>query len=459
MTHRAAGLCRLLAVTVLLAACGPGDGRSPGASASTGPSDGAAPSAVAEPVTLRVQVSLTPQELASFTPAIEAIDDRHPEWIIRLEPVPQDAEIEKITNALAGDDLADVVRVQGLTVQQWIRRGAFLDLTARMATDGPGAAELYPGPLEQFRWQERTWGVPDSASPEIVFFNRSMFEAAGLAEPTADWTYDDMRAAAVRLTLDASGRHPGEPGFDPEAIRQWGWNGGLTYFWQDAFVRALGGALCANDDCTVMSFTDPATAAAVEWWVTLVRDDHAALWDPYGGSQTGVPGDPFLAGAAAMGSNGAFALGQLDAAGTIDYGVLPPLVGRDGSRHTALSTAGYVIGAGTAHPDAAWALVRELTAVEFLAATWGRPGHGVPARIAAAATSLEGAASPELRAAILEAMAVGRVFRPYTASAFQAFAGTVDIFRQMNTGVTSVADGLEELEAVANSALATDRTP
>ena len=71
--------------------------------------------------------------------------------------------------------------------------------------------------------------------------------------------------------------------------------------------------------------------AAFEWWVSLVRDDHATLYDPYGGSQTGVPGDP----SCRQGCDGlerqSFAIGQLNATGSIDYDIVPPLVGTDGS--------------------------------------------------------------------------------------------------------------------------------
>lgn len=413
----------------------------------------------AAPVTLRLQVSLTPEELATFEPAIEALDAAHGEWVIRLETVPQGAEVERVTSQLAGDDLPDVLRVQGLNVQQWIRREAFLDLKTGVEAADLDVEDFYPGPLDQFRWRDTVWGLPDTASPDVVFFNTAMFDAAGLAYPTDAWTYDDMRAAAVSLTLDAEGRHPGDEGFDPARIRQWGWNGGLTYFWQNELVRALGGDLCANADCTEMSFTDSATATAIEWWVGLVRDEHAAPYDPYGGSQTGVPGDPFLAGAAAMGSNGWFAVGQLNDAATIAYDVIPPLIGVDGRRHTPLSTNGYVIAATTDHPDEAWALVQALVAPDFLAATWGRPGHAVPARISVAGSAIDRDHAPANQEAVLEAMAIGEVFRPYTASAFAAYGATADLFTELNTGELSLADGLAQLEAAANAALAPDRIP
>jgi multiple sugar transport system substrate-binding protein len=268
-----------------------------------------------------------------------------------------------------------------------------------------------------------------------------------------------MRAAAFALTVDAGGNHPGDNGFDPETITRWGWNGGLTYYWQRPLILALGGEVCANADCTDMTFTSPDTIAAVEWWVRLVRDAHAAPYDPYGGSQTGVPGDPFISGKAAMGSNGSFAIGQLNAAGTIDYDVIPPLLGVDGKRYTPLSTNGYVLAAQGRNQDAAWALLQELVKPEFLASTWGAPGHAVPARRSAASSILNPAHSPANQAAILQAMEVGEVFRPYTANAGAAYAATIDLFTKMNTGELSVAAALAAIEAAADQALEPDREP
>jgi multiple sugar transport system substrate-binding protein len=414
---------------------------------------------MATPVALRLQVSLTAEELADFRPALERVDQAHPEFTVALEEVPQGSEVEKVTTQLAADDLPDLLRVQGLTVQQWIRRGAFLDLSARAQTAGINPADFYSGPVDQFRFDDKLWGIPDTASPEVVFFNRAMFEAGGIDEPTDDWTYDQMREAAITLTLDDEGRHPGDPGFDADSIVQWGWNGGITYFWQNAYVRARGGDLCANEDCTQMNFTSAANKAALGWWASLVRDDHAALYDPYGGSQTGVEGDPFLSGKAAMGSNGAFAIGQLNAAESIDYDIIPPLVGVDGNRYTPLSTNGYVISAHSEHPDEAMALLSALVADDFLETTWAAPGHGVPARRSAAPAVIDSEREPTNQQAILTAMESGQVFRPNTAHAFDAFGATADLFTKMNTGELAVDDALAQLEAAANKALEPDRSP
>lgn len=417
------------------------------------------PSRETGPVQLRLGVSLTPQELASFQPALQALDEAHPEWTIVLETTPQSGFVEKINTQLAGNALPDVVRVQGLFAQQWIRQDAFLELGDRIEASGVNLDDFYLGPLAQFQWKGKLWGLPDSAAPDIVFYNKDMFDEAGLAYPTDDWTYEDMRQAAILLTKDARGLRPVDPGFNPEAVEQWGWNGGFTFFWQRHLVRALGGELCSNEDCTLMRFTSPETLAAAEWWARLVNEDHAALHDPYGGSQTGVPGDPFIAGKAAMGYNGFFAVGQLNEAGSIDYDIVQPLVGVDGQRYTPVSTNGYVISARSQYPDEAWNLVLALLEPSFLAETWGEPGHSIPARRSAAGSAVSPSRPPANQGAIVEAMEYGEVFKPHTASAFEVYGKTSDLFLEAMKGDIPVGEAMEQIEAIANEILARDRHP
>lgn len=413
--------------------------------------------AASKPQTLRLGVALTPQEFASFEAAVAALDEAHPEWEIVLENTPQSGVLEKINAQLAADELPDVLRLQGLLAQRWIRQDAFLQLDDRIASANLPMDDFYPGPLSQFEWQGGLWGLPDTAAPDIVFYNKTMFDAAGLAYPDDTWTFDDMRQAAILLTLDVNGLNPSQPGFDPTQIQQFGWNGGLSFFWQRHLVQPFGGDFCAVPDCSEMVFTAPETVAAARWWSELVSQDFAAPYDPYGGSQTGVPGDPFLTAKAAMGFNGFFAVGQLNSAGGIEYDIAQPFLGVDGQRYTPLSTSGYVISASSQFPDAAWALVQALLEPEFLGAVWGQPGHGVPARRSAAESVLNPAAAPANQQVILQALEYGQVFKPDTASAFEVYGKTVDFFTRMMKGEMTVEDALAQIEAQANQILAADR--
>jgi multiple sugar transport system substrate-binding protein len=430
----------LVAPAALLAACAPAGGE--------------VPPAATQPVSLRLGVQMTPQELQTFRPAVERLAAARG-WTIAIEETPQAAFTERLNAQVVAGTLPDVQHVQGLFAQQFIRQNAFLDLSARL--DQAAREAFYPGPLAQFVYGERYWGVPFSAAPDVVFFNTAMFDAAGLAYPDASWTFDRMREAARTLTRDAAGRMPGDAGFDPQTIVQWGWGISPSSIWSRFLLQPLGGETCADADCTTLRLTDPATIAALEWWAEMAQQDFSVPYDPYGGSQTGVPGEPFVAGKAAMSSNGFFAVGQLNAQGGIPYDIAQPLLGRDGRRTTALSVQGFVIAATSASPDAAWELVRELTDGAFMAEAWAKPGHGVPARRDAATTILDPGRPPKSQQAILDALEYAEILRPDTASAFEAFSKTSGLFTQMMKGELSVPDGAARVEQLANQALARDR--
>jgi hypothetical protein len=103
--------------------------------------------------------------------------------------------------------------------------------------------------------------------------------------------------------------------------------------------------------------------------------------------------------------------------------------------------------------------VQELVDVEFLSSTWGRPGHGVPARRAAAQSVIDAERAPENEQAIVTAMESGAVFVPNTSHALDAYGATADLFTRMNKGEIEIADALAQIETAANEALAPDRSP
>jgi multiple sugar transport system substrate-binding protein len=224
-------------------------------------------------------------------------------------------------------------------------------------------------------------------------------------------------------------------------------------------VQPFGADYCANADCTELQMTDPKVVEAIQWWADMVQQDRSTLYDPYGGSQTGVPGDPFIAGKAAMGFNGFFAVGQLNQQTQIDYDILQPFKGRDGKRYSILSVQGYQISATSRHKPEAWALIRTLTEENHLAAVWGRPGHFIPALRSAAASIMDAAERPKNQQALLDTLEYAQIQKPFTASAFEAYGKTAELFVAALKGDKPVADALEEINTTANEILKRDRAP
>jgi multiple sugar transport system substrate-binding protein len=85
--------------------------------------------------------------------------------------------------------------------------------------------------------------------PSALWYNRDLFDSAGLAYPPHDygapyttssgeempWNIETLEWLARRLTLDANGRTPDDPGFDSSAVVQYGFD----MPWADARGQAV----------------------------------------------------------------------------------------------------------------------------------------------------------------------------------------------------------------------------
>ena len=91
------------------------------------------------------------------------------------------------------------------------------------------AADYYPQPMEAFTFDGELMCLPQNLSSLVVYYNRDLFDAAGLADPAMNWTWDDFLAAAQALTRDTDGDgaidqfgagiEPDRIGRDPAPIR------------------------------------------------------------------------------------------------------------------------------------------------------------------------------------------------------------------------------------------------
>lgn len=415
------------------------------------------PASEDNPIELRIGVSMTAPELESWLPLIEALDQAHPEWILVTEQIPQSSRVEKINANIAAGTLPDVQAMTGLGFVDFVLNDAFIPLDDYIADAEVDMTDFFPYVLEEWTVGGQLYGVPNVGAPNVYFYNKEKFDEAGVAYPTNDWTHEDLLELAVSLTFDSAGRTPNDAGFDPDDIVQWGNSGhpGGIGIWGDAFVAPLGGDLCADEGCTYLSMTDPEDLEALQFWYDLAVVNHAAPADIFGGSTTGVPGDPFVNGFTAMGESGYFLIGQINATGAFDFGIVERPMGPDGTRATSMSTNGWAIARNSSYPEEAFKLVMELTSTDFLRDMWALPGHSVPARRSAAQSILD------LQGAdfqyVLNAMEYARGFRPNIPGAFEAFFNSLEFISGVYNGTYSVEDGYQMAEDAANEVFLRDQ--
>jgi multiple sugar transport system substrate-binding protein len=79
--------------------------------------------------------------------------------------------------------------------------------------DGLDMTKFSPGSLDAWKSGDKLYGIPTLANTYGFFYNRKLFDKAGVAVPTNGWTYDEMFSDAAKLT--------GKNGAKQGLVTQW----------------------------------------------------------------------------------------------------------------------------------------------------------------------------------------------------------------------------------------------
>lgn len=147
----------------------------------------------------------------TYQPRIEAFMQAYPNIKVDVITVADDYET-KIQTQYAGNKLPDVIQVAENGIG-FATKGMFLDLTDRITAAGIDTDALWSNVIDQYTYNNETFGIPDRGGCTIMYYNKDLFDDAGLAYPDENWTLDDYFNAVEKLTKDTDG--------DGE-IDQWG---------------------------------------------------------------------------------------------------------------------------------------------------------------------------------------------------------------------------------------------
>jgi multiple sugar transport system substrate-binding protein len=148
-----------------------------------------------------------PQELRAYRSVVTAFREAEPEIEVQLiEASDRDDLIARLSTSLAGGRPPDLFLINYRFFGQFAARGALEAIEDRL--DDSGAFEqgdFYPQALDAFRHDGELVCLPQNVSSLVVYFNRALFQQAGVSEPLRDWTWDDMVEKAIALTRDKDG--------------------------------------------------------------------------------------------------------------------------------------------------------------------------------------------------------------------------------------------------------------
>ena len=158
--------------------------------------------AVAQDRTLTYMLWST-EQVEIEAPAIAAFEAANPGVTVKVQAMPPSDYWPRVSALAASGDLPDVMAMSSGFVQEWAEAGNLLDLTPLI-----GEASLdgyFQSAVEIGQIDGKQVAFPQNWVAPVLYYNRTAFDAAGLDYPSADWTWDDFRAAAEALTIDTNG--------------------------------------------------------------------------------------------------------------------------------------------------------------------------------------------------------------------------------------------------------------
>lgn len=87
--------------------------------------------------------------------------------------------------------------------KEYVPMGFVQDLTAAIDTYGIDMSKLNAGITEAYTVNGNIYGIPKDTDSYALYYNKALFDAAGVEYPTDDWTIDDFIEKAKALTTDS----------------------------------------------------------------------------------------------------------------------------------------------------------------------------------------------------------------------------------------------------------------
>src|SRR5690606_22097906 len=183
----------------------------------------------------------------------EDFERQNPHIKVDIETLPFNDYFTQMQTRVASGTAPDAYELNYENFIAYAKKGVLLDLTPLFGNFDTSA--LNKNALEAFRADGKQYGLPASFSNVVLFYNKDLFDQAGIDYPTSSWTWADVNAAAEKIRA---------LGKDIFGIYQ------PVQFWEFyKTVRQNGGGLM-NDDMTAFTVDRPENVETLQHLVDRI---------------------------------------------------------------------------------------------------------------------------------------------------------------------------------------------
>lgn len=335
----------LLLLSLVLGACSSG---TPAPSAADTPAEEEpAAEEEAEPIDLKMTIWGSESDPEVYQARLDLFQAENPNINVEIVYIPSDYA-QKVQTMIAGGTPPDIMQLAE-DVHGYSSKGQVLSLTPYLEQYDVDLDARYGGSglVEAYSWGEDLYAMPDRGGALIMYYNKDMFDAAGIDYPTQAWTWDDFLKAAEAMTIREGGD-----------VVQYGFAAGDWWPWWMSFIYQNGGRLIdENGNPTVNT---PEVVEALEFYTDLMYEyEVAPTPEDYANLGVNSPDPLFAQGKVAMITTGFWNVGSLQEVEDINWDIAP--IFQNEERATVAFGSGLAVSADTEYPEAAFKVVEFLT--------------------------------------------------------------------------------------------------
>jgi multiple sugar transport system substrate-binding protein len=293
---------------------------------------------------------------------VAAFNASHPDIQVTLQNYGNaDFALRKVLTGIRAGSYPDIAYLYGSYAANLANAPKVVDVKPLSTESDVNWDDFWPAERQAVTVGDKIIGVPALVDNLSLVYNKKLFDQAGIAYPTADWTWEDFQAAAKKLT-------------DPSK-KQFGWayvaDGGEDTVWRfDALLWQAGGDIL-NSDNTKAEFNSPAGVKAATLLQQMAAVDHSVYLDNGNGNYANL----FNSGKIAMLYTGPWDLSGFP---DVDYGI--QILPGDQSHATISGPDQWVMfDNGEQRRDAAWTFLKWLTSTDQ-AMKWSLATGDLPIR-------------------------------------------------------------------------------
>lgn len=292
----------------------------------------------------------SPLETQAVEDGIKAFEEQYPNIRVTYTPGLAGSEYNaKLLSSAAAKALPDVMFVAAESYRQIASKNALMELTDKFDENYP-LDDFIASSRQIMEIDGHIYGISSCTVSPIVYYNKDVFDAAGIAYPSSDpaecWTMDEFREIAKQLTSDDIYGVYGLETVADTLNAQILSNGGTRY----------------NEDYTQSTMNTPEVKEVLET-IKAVRVEDGSAPDASTLDAVGMSAKQMLqTGKVAMLVDGSWSLQELAASG-MNIGMAPmPSYGEvltTGQAHL------HAISATTEHPEEAWEFLKFLSGMDY----------------------------------------------------------------------------------------------